>query len=234
MSAHVVSIVNPSGGSGKTTLAVNLACEIAKRDRVLLIDLDPQGSVTAWWSRVSSERSTDQPQDRESLKDCTLVTAACAERSLIEFLSAPTRARYDLVVIDCSPLSSLAQSTFAVSDSCLVPVIPDWRSASLLRLLEANHRTFANQSGRVRPPLGVVTSMRGAPSLPKEAQEALESGSLNHDLFSAELPYFGSTDQASVASTLPRSESEIASSMAEHVTSVTLEFERMIGSGYRS
>ena len=44
-----IVVLNPKGGSGKTTLAINLAAYFAARgDNTLLIDRDPQGSSTRW------------------------------------------------------------------------------------------------------------------------------------------------------------------------------------------
>ncbi|HET9862717.1 MAG TPA: ParA family protein [Steroidobacteraceae bacterium] len=44
-----IVVLNPKGGSGKTTLAINLAAYFAARgDSTLLIDRDPQGSATRW------------------------------------------------------------------------------------------------------------------------------------------------------------------------------------------
>ena len=45
----VISILNPKGGSGKTTLSTNLARSFHNRGhKVLLVDSDPQGSASDW------------------------------------------------------------------------------------------------------------------------------------------------------------------------------------------
>ena len=56
-----IVVLNPKGGSGKTTLAINLAAYFAQRgDSTLLIDRDPQGSATRWLRK----RKVPQPEIR--------------------------------------------------------------------------------------------------------------------------------------------------------------------------
>ena len=50
----VLGLLSRKGGSGKTTIAIHLAVMAqASGRRVLLIDLDPQGSAAAWWQARS-------------------------------------------------------------------------------------------------------------------------------------------------------------------------------------
>ena len=46
MAARIITVANQKGGVGKTTTTVSIGAELAERFRVLLIDLDPQASLT--------------------------------------------------------------------------------------------------------------------------------------------------------------------------------------------
>lgn len=53
-----IVILNPKGGSGKTTIATNLAASYAAAgDLAALIDMDPQGSSTRWLSKRTPEQA---------------------------------------------------------------------------------------------------------------------------------------------------------------------------------
>ena len=54
-----IVVLNPKGGSGKTTIAINLASHFALRgERPVLMDYDPQGSAAHW---VSKRQDTQPP-----------------------------------------------------------------------------------------------------------------------------------------------------------------------------
>ena len=48
MSSRIIAVGNLKGGTGKSTVAVNLACCLAESQAVTLVDADPQGTASAW------------------------------------------------------------------------------------------------------------------------------------------------------------------------------------------
>lgn len=107
-----ILITSQKGGSGKTTLARNLAVAASTGGkRVLCLDLDPQSSLRAWWaSREADEPSMLEADPNPAALGKTLKAAATA---------------FDLAVIDTPPAAPawLADS-MAEADLVLIPVRP--------------------------------------------------------------------------------------------------------------
>jgi len=150
---RIVAIVNQKGGVGKTTTTINLAASLALADqRVLLVDLDPQGNLTSGvgqkgklapagtvYDALTSADPTDDatpfliptPIDRLMLvpadrnltgAEIELVTLPRREERLRVLLSAIPH-DFEYVFIDCPPsLGLLTLNALVAADAVLIPL----------------------------------------------------------------------------------------------------------------
>ncbi len=140
-----VAIANHKGGSTKTTTAVNLAAALGELGRrVLVVDLDPQGSATTWLGSSLGERSIlDAYLSRRDLAEMAMETSApgvdvvpsspwfvAVDRKEEIAISLGIMSRleslspfWDYVLVDCPPSQgSLAVSALGACRHVLIPV----------------------------------------------------------------------------------------------------------------
>lgn len=157
MTGHVVTVAQRKGGSGKTTLAANLAVVWAKRDfRVSAIDIDPQRSLALWGeARRSNRHSAGRPIEVEEVRGWRIRNEV--ERRL---------ASHDVVLIDSPPHDETeARLAIRAADLVLIPVQPSpmdvWATRETLALAEAEKTPTLLVLNRVPPRARLTTRMAG-------------------------------------------------------------------------
>lgn len=147
--ATIISVVNQKGGVAKTTTAINLAAALGELgQRVLLVDLDPQGNATTGLGiqkRNLKYTVYDVLMEQIRPKDAVLKTDyenlwlipstqafAEAEVRLLQFQKKNLQLKkallqikheYDIILVDCLPsLGVIALNGLAACDSIIVPM----------------------------------------------------------------------------------------------------------------
>ncbi|CAB4589854.1 MAG: AAA family ATPase [Actinobacteria bacterium] len=179
--AKTIAVVNQKGGVGKTTTTISLGASLAELGRrVLLVDFDPQGSLSIGLGVITDELESsiyNLLMDRNASVDDVLlkttvpgmdlipsdimlsgaeiglVNEVAREQSLKRIL-APLALEYDVILIDCQPsLGLLTVNALTAADLILVPLQCEYFALRGFKLLK---EITAKIQERLNPDLAII------------------------------------------------------------------------------
>jgi chromosome partitioning protein len=144
MAGRIITVAQQKGGSGKTTIAANLAVAFSKRGKsVALLDTDPQGSLGRWFMARHESGLSDGIEF--STASAWGVTYECDK----------LRRSHDVILIDTPPkIDSDLKPALRESDLVIVPVsasqVDVWATEGVLELARREDRPVMVVLNRVK------------------------------------------------------------------------------------
>jgi chromosome partitioning protein len=187
--AQTIACANQKGGVGKTTTVVNLAAYLALAgERVLIVDLDPQGNATSGFGidRLALEITLYDAIVGDTALSATILPTAIASCSIapasvalagaeVELASAdqrerrvsrvlaPVLDRFDYILLDCPPsLGLLTVNALTAADSVLIPTQCEYYALEGLSQLTATLNLVRDNLNPSLAIKGVVLTMYDA------------------------------------------------------------------------
>ena len=156
----VIAVINQKGGTGKTTLATNLAYALADTGQVVLVDADPQGSAQDWY-------------DCRTQPLVNLQVKPVEERNLVHEVRSLAR-EHDWVIIDGPPgITRISADAVRAADLVLIPAKPSpfdvWAASDIVEAVKARQTT----SGGSPMAAFVITMSRPRTRLGRQIDQAL-------------------------------------------------------------
>lgn len=155
----IITVWNLKGGTGKTTTAFNLAANLSKENRILLLDLDMQANLTSFFDYDTKKYKTNRPDIAELLNNNSIAVNKGIYHSRFENIDyikgsndvmklhledisvlgsrlSEMSPEYDICIIDCHPDASiLSENALAIADLVLIPINLDGFSRDNLNLV---------------------------------------------------------------------------------------------------
>ncbi len=208
---QIIAVTNQKGGVGKTTTTINVAYNLAKSGKkVLLVDLDPQGNASSGLNVSKSEKTTrDVLTGKNNLTEAVKATdysnlsvlptdaelatleteIATAKDRALRLKTALQSSKFDIVLIDCPPsLGLLTVNALTAADSVIIPVQTEYYALEGLGQLLETMKLVRQALNPHLAILGVVMTMHNSrTTLSAQVEEQLKSN-FNERLFETVVP----------------------------------------------
>jgi len=198
---RIIAVINQKGGVGKTTITANLGHALQRAgNRVMLIDMDPQGQLTTSLGIfklpthgidiVLLDQASLQAVEIHTRENLVLVPAGCrlaevehlndggvSRAALLDVALKRENLDYDFILLDCPPASGLlSANAIMAADEALIPVSGDYLSLNGVAHLLSTLKKFESLRSKNLQQWVVISRFHTRRRLSKEVRTKL----LNH------------------------------------------------------